>query len=336
MSRTVPDAPPLPRVPPRRIPARHPRLALAVAALFGLAVLAGGCEEAVNPFLDDGRYFTLYGYLDTDRDTQFVRVEPLRRTVDLPAPGPLTGVSVTMTEVETGKVVQWRDSLVAFSVGLDQTVYGHVFRTVFRPQFGRRYRISVKDAQGNETFATTHVPARRTTAIGTISTQAGFAGYELPVQFQRVERRPLTVDVWYRMQYQPGDPFIDYPITYTGGREGALKASAWQVTVELSRDADTLRKRLSIPRSSPLPTLYGVGVRIAERDSAFVPPATGSTPSRSSSRGRSRTSRTGSASSAASRARRPNGCCRTPSRRRSASTCRPGERRCSGTAKVKR
>lgn len=240
---------------------------LGAALVLALSALWGACDETVDPFLSDARYFTIYGYLDTDRDTQYVRIEPLRRTVDLPPPGPLDGVTVTMTEVETGREVVWQDSLIAFSDG----TFGHVFKTVFRPQYGRRYRIVVRGAQG-ETSAETRVPARRAVQVGAVGTQFGFAGYELPVSFGRVGRRPLSVDVWYRMQFNEGDPFVDYPIAYGVGRQGALQADAWRVTVELSRDADTLRKRFSIPSTAALPKLYGVGVRISERDSAWVPP----------------------------------------------------------------
>jgi hypothetical protein len=238
------------------------------AALVLLALFGAACEDAVNPFLDDDRHFTIYGYLDTDRDTQYVRVEPLRRTVDMPEPGPLQGVTVTMTEVLTGREILWRDSLLQFTNG----TFGHVFKAVFRPRHGHRYRLVVRRDDGAETSAETRVPPRRTVGLGTAATTFGFSGYEMPATFDGVSRRPLSVEVWYRMELNQGEPFRDYPIPYGFDRHGVRTGGSWRVRVELSRDADTLRKRFGIPSTRALPPLYGVGVRISERDSSWAPP----------------------------------------------------------------
>ncbi len=120
------------------------------AALFPLLLLALGllsaCEESVDPFLETDRYFTLFGYLDTDLDTQYVRVIPLRRLVETPPPGPLDA-TVVSTDLVTGERVVWRDSVVTFANGRT----GNVFYGVFNPHLGHRYKLEVADAQGRTT-----------------------------------------------------------------------------------------------------------------------------------------------------------------------------------------
>ena len=53
-------------------------LGLLVSVLFVM-----GCEESVNPFVEEDRYFTVFGYLDTAAEEQFVRVIPLRTDLSL-------------------------------------------------------------------------------------------------------------------------------------------------------------------------------------------------------------------------------------------------------------
>ena len=46
---------------------------LSLLLIFGLIFWAG-CEEDVNPFVEEDRYFSVYGYLDTASNEQLVRV----------------------------------------------------------------------------------------------------------------------------------------------------------------------------------------------------------------------------------------------------------------------
>ena len=87
-----------------------------------LAVLAAGCENTVDPFIETDRYFTIFGYLDTASDTQFVRVIPFRR--DIGGSGdPNLDATVTSTELESGTLLPWRDSVITYADGS----IGHVF-----------------------------------------------------------------------------------------------------------------------------------------------------------------------------------------------------------------
>lgn len=150
------------------MPARPPRLRrLAAWALaLGAAPLAG-CDDGIAPVPDAGAAVTLWGALDPTADTQAVRVVPVSPTLDPFTADPLD-VSVTSTDLASGAVVPWRDSLVDFGANR----FGHVFTAPFRPAFGGTYWLDVTPA-GDDRAARAVVrvppqiePVRRPTRFG--------------------------------------------------------------------------------------------------------------------------------------------------------------------------
>lgn len=259
---------PLPTPPAGPAPRRHMRgiAVLAPVLLMLAAVVSSGCEDAVNPFLDDPRFFTVYGFLSTDADTQVLRIEAVRRTVDLPQPGPLDAV-VTTTDLTSGAVTTWRDSLVLFANG----TRGHVFFGAFRPEHGHRYRLEVRRGDGQVTSATTRVPDRLSPRIGTeprpVDVSNGVAIQ--PVTFPGVTNAPRQVAITYRFApARPDYPFRDVQLVYEQPSIGSRVGTDWQVRVNYSLDVDSL-SRLFAGR---IPPLYAVGVRLAQGDSLWVPP----------------------------------------------------------------
>ena len=113
-----------------------------------------GCETAVDPFDETGRYFSFYGYLDAELDTQFVRVVALRDTITAPA-GPIDA-EVIVTDLNTNETTVWQDSVFNFSDFREQT--GHVFWTVRRPEIGHSYEFTVRRSDEAASSATVTVP----------------------------------------------------------------------------------------------------------------------------------------------------------------------------------
>ncbi len=128
------------------------RTCLLVACLAG-ALVSGGCAETFEPFQENERYFSIYGYLDAAADTQFVAVTALRRAVT-PDTAPLDAV-VALERLETGAAVQWRDSLFRFSNGSE----GHVFWSKEAVQPGGRYLFTVTRSDGATSSTTVRLPA---------------------------------------------------------------------------------------------------------------------------------------------------------------------------------
>lgn len=254
-------------LPPRRGLAARVVAVLAPVLMLVAALVGSGCEDTVNPFVDTPRYFTVYGFLSTDADTQVLRIEAVRRTVDLPQPGPLDAV-VTTTDLTTGEVVTWRDSLVLFANGMR----GHVFFGPFRAQHGHPYRLEIRRSDGQVTSASTRVPDRNSPRIGIeprpSDVSNGVAVH--PVTFPNVVGTPRQVAVTYRFAPpRPDYPFRDVRLVYERPNMGTRVGTDWQVRVNYSLDVDSLNRLFA----GRIPPLYAVGVRLAQGDSLWVPPA---------------------------------------------------------------
>lgn len=122
---------------------------MAVAA----AVLLVGCDPTVEAFEDNGRDYSVFGYLDASADTQFVRVEPLRDGLLIRSPDTLDA-QVALTHLGTGRTVPLRDSLFRF---LDGATFRNFYTTaVIEPTAS--YRLEIRGADGTESRAETVVP----------------------------------------------------------------------------------------------------------------------------------------------------------------------------------
>ena len=125
----------------------------ALLALALLAVLGGvACSTAFEPQQETDALFSLFGYLEADADTQWVRVTPLRATAD-PDPAPLDA-EVFLERAATGERWPMRDSLFTFGSGFT----AHNVWTTAPVVAGETYRVVARRPDGAETRATVDVP----------------------------------------------------------------------------------------------------------------------------------------------------------------------------------
>lgn len=113
---------------------RAPRALSVAAAVLAVALAAGGCESAFEPFEETDVALSLFGYLDVAADTQWVRVSALRQGVGASEP---TGVAVTLEHLGTGERTALRDSAFRFPTG----AVVHNFWTARRVEPGTAYRL---------------------------------------------------------------------------------------------------------------------------------------------------------------------------------------------------
>lgn len=241
---------------------------LLLVLLAAAGLLSAGCEEGVDPFIETDRSVSVYGYLDPDADTQFVRVVPLRRRIEVPEPGPLD-VSVAIEDLATGAAYALRDSLVFFTDG----TYGHVFWAPFAPVHERSYRLRVESPDGRTATAVTTVPPFVRAAVGEPVVQGGGVTLQT-VRWYGVDDVPHRVEVWYRLSgTEPEAPFQDIPVVYGPSRLGRLEGDAWEIRVFLEADRDSVLEALGLEGAAEVPyALYAVGMRLTEPDSAWRPP----------------------------------------------------------------
>jgi len=239
------------------------------AFFIAVAIFATGCEDQVNPFIDEDRFFSVFGFLDTATDTQYLRVVALRKEFADTGAAEIDA-RVFTTERETGRTVEWRDSVITFR---DASV-GHVFLGDFRPVPGWTYDLVVERSDGIRTEAHTTIPVRTDVDVEA----PVFSGPQ--IAFQRVtwsdiDAPPFRVELWYRVAgTSPREPFRDAVIVYPdeGTRLGQpLADEKWQVVVSLSADREKVNEVLGAS-SSASPQLFGVGMRLTMSDEQWRPP----------------------------------------------------------------
>jgi hypothetical protein len=96
-----------------------------VATSWALLICSvAGCDDSFQPLEIHDRNFSMYGVLEVGADTQWIRVMPVRDSA-FTSPGPLDA-TVTMENLETGRTVELRDSLIRHS-GFDQDVVANLW-----------------------------------------------------------------------------------------------------------------------------------------------------------------------------------------------------------------
>lgn len=242
--------------------------ALTLVFCLVAALLAGACEETVDPILDSDRDFTLFGTLDMARDTQFVRVIPIREQLLADDPGAPLNVVFTSTDLDSDETVVWRDSVITFSNG----TVGHVFYAPLRLRAGHSYRIAVQP-EGSEivTSAVTTVPEAPVPVVEPPEVTGGVGGAlgrgTQRVLWQGLGEAPFRIELWYRFLLSEGAAFRDVLLPYTPESE-PVTDQTWAVTLNLTQDRQTL-DTLVVVDETPL---MGVGLELTILDAAFVPP----------------------------------------------------------------
>lgn len=230
-----------------------------------LAVLLGGCDPSLDLVTDPGDRTPYYvaGYLDTAADTQFVRVDAVRPT-RLPADASPLDAVVTTTELRTGAVVVWRDSLATRTDGTP----AHLFWATFRPEAGRTYRLAVARSDGAETTATTALPARPPVTVGPAEFVS--AAPSQSVLWANMRATPEEAAVIYEVAREPGTPPTAVAVPYAV--RGSVTREGWRVRVRLGDDQAVVRQALGL---GPTQTAYfhGLRMRIERRSDEWDLPA---------------------------------------------------------------
>lgn len=134
--------------------APHAARAIALRRLLyvPLLLLMAACEDDFSPIEPSDLKLSIFGYLDVSADTQWVRVMPIRTTVPSgPSPPPAV---VTLENMETGVVVELRDSLFHFDIGEhvgSEGLYLHNYWTVMPVEPGAEYRLVATPVDGGQT-----------------------------------------------------------------------------------------------------------------------------------------------------------------------------------------
>jgi len=245
------------------------RVALAAVVILGISI--AGCDQSdLDPFDNDGRYFTVWGYLDALESEQVVRVVPVtrfaERIMDPTEAQASIDAEVYTTDLATEKRTRWTHELVQ----LDDGTYGHVFKARFIVRPGRTYRLEVIRRDGKTAVAETTVPRIVQPKI---------------MQRSEVMYNADSTEIWQDVLV-PGIPSpweltaiyvagltTNFRVQVPYGRVGERTADgSWRTRLHISRDQPEIWEYLrSFPNETGA-TLAAVGLQLRILDEEWDPP----------------------------------------------------------------
>lgn len=246
--------------------------------LLVCCLLLSGCDDTtIDPFQNEDRYFSVYGFLDQMETEHAVRVVPITRFAeDITDPtddGATIDAEVWTTDLTTGARLRWTHHLEH----LEDGSWGHVFKARFLVQPGRSYRLEVIRSDGKRTQATTRVPAPRDILI----VERGPVEYrdDSTLYFQNLHipgiPSPWDVNVIYLWDAGLGTRQIASPYQRTGERTAD---GGWSFRVNISDDQVAVRNFAQwmtdqgyMQEGDPH-SVTSMGVRIRVLDQAWDPP----------------------------------------------------------------
>jgi hypothetical protein len=236
-----------------------------------LPLLLSACDTQFEPFADGESHFTILGYLDTDADTQFVRIEPLRPVIQ--RTGAPIDATVRTIDLTSQTVDVWTDSLIQFS----DASFGHVYWSEFQAVPTHTYRIEVERSDGALAWAETTVPERPgdpSAVYGALNENASYAPLFFPGVTEVVDADVLydvTVDTFCFVP-PPSTVRVVHRIRYGDDARGVRwGANEWRFDLDLWRDRDVLVE-LSGLSGETCGTVDGLWVRLATPSNEFLPP----------------------------------------------------------------
>lgn len=211
-----------------------------------------GCDDTViDQFENDGKIFSVFGYLDAFAFEQKVRVIPVTRFPERirSRTDPQANIDARVQSVDlvTGQVVHWNHSLEQ----LDNGLFAHIFTGEFEPREGHEYRLTISRNDGRMATAETEVPfhfdstpvefdpqsIRRTTDPSRV-----------PVQIQGVESVG-RITVRYRVSaLDTVDIVLEkrIPIDVSYGAAGRPDGNGgWRFLLDIPRDGQILAERIA-------------------------------------------------------------------------------------------
>ena len=206
----------------------------------GLLLSMVACDNSFEPIADEQTdFFALFGFLDTSADTQFVRVNPLRETLE--SSGETGEVKVSSLHLRTGAYVTWQDSLIR----LDDGRPGLLFYAVLPVAPGDAFLLEVQGGPGEVTQASTQVPSPVRLDSGPLGLDFN---RKLSQRVTLLDQKALPRDLRLRYEVVPPGEIDPVPFTFPVLESGFPTSRGLEVVVPLESDRGEILRRLGVPQ----------------------------------------------------------------------------------------
>ncbi|MDA0684103.1 MAG: hypothetical protein O3A57_06715 [Bacteroidetes bacterium] len=226
-------------------------------ALFALVFILIGCDNTIEPIVDDVTGYAVYGYLDMRTERQVIRVEALRPIL-LASSGDLGDLSVTSYDNNTGQHFEWTDSSAFDNSGVPITL----FTAHFRPLEGHEYSLIVEGSGGTALEATTTIPTAP--IFYSDELRGTIENLTQPVFLQGIAVPPQDLRVEYTMINVGEEDPVTIPVSY--GNQGFALNEGWTFNVNYYSDQYVVMRQLGRDLGEP-------GIRFKKLALSFAVPS---------------------------------------------------------------
>lgn len=252
-----------------------PRRFLPILLLF---VLLSGCDDTlIDPFDNDGRYFTVYGYLDLLETEHTLRVVPITRfaeNIESDAEGRgAIDATVFTTDMTSGERTEWNHAYTR----LEDGTWGHLFKARFLVRPGRTYHLEIVRSDGKVTSAATTVPYFSESNLidqGPIVFEQDSTYIYQDVTIPEISS-PWDVTLIYMWSAYPINRRMLIPYGRSGSR---AEGGGWNLRINLSDDQVAVKEHVrdsfarGIPPDATTYALTAMGVQVRVLDGNWDPP----------------------------------------------------------------
>lgn len=124
-----------------------------------VALVLVSCDQSFDPALEQEKYFSIFGVLDLDADTQWIRVMPIRSSAQ--SSSGEVDATVELQLLGSGQAIVLRDSLMRYTSPnpeLESDVWAHNFWTTETILPDTVYRLTARRSDGATATTLVHTP----------------------------------------------------------------------------------------------------------------------------------------------------------------------------------
>lgn len=234
-------------------------------------------ETLIDPFENEERYYTIWGYIDQLSTEHSVRVVPVTRfPEDIQSSfddDAQIDAEVYSTDLVTGERRRWNHTLKK----LEDGTYGHIFSSQFIVNPKRSYRLEVIRSDGKKAWAETTVPGVHSDTLLVRSPIVWENDSSLVYQDFEIPGIPSPWEIQAIYRWEGGTAKQNVYVPY--GRSGERTAEgSWKVRVNISEDQPKVWEwvQWAIDRGMLEPggthLLYAMGLQVRILDKNWDPP----------------------------------------------------------------
>lgn len=236
-------------------------------------LFSAGCEDAfIDPFSNEDKYFTIYGFLDQANNfipgaRHSFRVIPVTRnraqietTTSLQAD--LDG-RMFLTNVDDSLTTEMLYELKEIEPGL----YGHFFSSSLFILPGKTYRVEIVREDEKSTYAETLVPNLSSVRV---EQAAPVVNQDTTDIRQNIVLTGINALWEIEIIYHVSGPscFQSTPVSIPYGRTGRVTETGWEIELDITRDRQHVLDRIGASNT----TICAMGIKVQVMDDQWLLP----------------------------------------------------------------